>query len=109
MNKFLAFILAGSWLTAHAEFFTGNDLLHKMRGNSIAQLEAMHYVAGATDTLRGVIACPPPDVTLGQINDLVRQYLERNPETRHRPGDWAVATALRGPWPCAKSGPGARL
>jgi hypothetical protein len=100
MKKLLPLIALVAWTTAHAEFLTGNDLLTKMRRNETSQLEAIMYIAGVADALRGVVSCPPAEVTLGQVYDMVQRNLERNPETRHRPGDWFVATVMRATWPC---------
>lgn len=103
MIKRLALALAVASAPAHAEFYSGNDLYERIRSrDSIERLEAIMYIAGAADAHRGVISCPSPEVTLGQVLDLVRNYLERNPERRHHPGDWAVAAALRPVFPCKK-------
>lgn len=101
--KKLFIVLAVVWSPVRAEFYSGNELYERMRSrDSIERLEAIMYVAGAADAHRGVISCPSPEVTLGQVLDLVRNYLERNPERRHHPGDWAVAAAMRPVFPCRK-------
>lgn len=100
MKKILA-LLALAWFPAKAEFYTGNELLERMRSrDSIQRLEAMMYIAGAADAHRGAVSCPLPEVTLGQVYDLVKNYLERTPERRHQPGDWVVAAAMRPVFPC---------
>lgn len=100
MNKWLVILLLATG-PAQAEFYTGNDLLERIRSrDSIERLEALLYIAGAADAHRGAVSCPTPEVTLGQVYDLVKNYLERNPERRHQPGDWIVAAAMRPVFPC---------
>lgn len=100
MNKWVVCLLlvAGP---AHAEFYSGNELYEKMRSpDSVERLGALMYIAGVSDAHRGVVSCPSPEVSLGQLFDMVKNYLERNPERRHRTGDWAVATVMRAAFPC---------
>lgn len=90
---------------AQAEFMSGNDVYSRMTSSDPTQrLEAMMYIAGVADVLQGVISCPPPTSTLGQVYDMVKQYYERNPEQRSRSGDHAVTTVLRAAWPCKPTG-----
>jgi len=97
--------LALSSSCAHAEFMSGNDVYSRMiSSDAIQRLEAMMYVAGVADVLQGVISCPPPTSTLGQVYDMVKQYYERNPDKRSLPGDRAVTIVLRAAWPCKPAG-----
>lgn len=88
--------------TAHAEFYNGNELLRMMRGNSTEQAAAYGYVVGVNDALHKITLCIPNGVTVGQANDVVRAYLEANPQVRHFSGDSVVAAALMAVWPCKK-------
>lgn len=90
--------------SAHAEFFDGNKLLSYMNNTeSVAYRSmAMGYVTGVFDALHGIMHCPPPNVTTGQVNDMVRNHLEINPSTRHVAADGLVTKALSAAWPCAK-------
>lgn len=89
--------------TAHAEFFSGNELLRRM--NSTDQYErgsAMGYVIGAHDAGRGVVHCSPEAATGGQVRDMVRAHLEAVPEVRHLAADQHVTYILKKTWPCKK-------
>jgi hypothetical protein len=93
--------------TAQAEFFTGNDLLAKMDAESVVERSvALGYVVGVSDMGDGVIHCPPNHITTGQVRDMVRSYLVRNPSERHLSADILVNKILKATWPCKPSGRG---
>ena len=95
----LAALCAG---TAHAEFRDGNKLLSDMRGTEIDRVFAIGYVLGVADSVRSVTFCPPANVSAGQLNDLVRKYLEGNPAIRHLAGDAIVSVVISDAWPCPR-------
>ena len=98
----LALLLAG---TAHAEFIDGNQLLSKLKdSNYFTQGYAMGYIVGIADMGMGIVHCAPPNVTAGQLNDMVKNYLENTPAERHMTGDAIVNKILKTMWPCAKRG-----
>lgn len=99
----LMLALAGS---AHAEFMDGNALLAQMKdtGSFFRQGHAMGYVSGIADMGLGVIHCAPSNMTAGQLNDMIRNYLENTPAERHLTGDTIVNKVLKTMWPCAKRG-----
>lgn len=94
-------ILLGA-TSAQAEFKDGNKLLSQMQGTHSEQMVAMGYITGVADTLHGVVACPPTNVTAGQLNDMVLKYLENFPQTRSFSGDVIVQRVLVTVWPCKK-------
>lgn len=94
----LAALCAG---TAHAEFKSGNTLLMQIKGDTTDYIHAIGYVTGVYDTLQGVTHCPPANITAGQVTDMVKNYLEANPETRHNSADRLIGIVLRSAWPCA--------
>lgn len=94
-------ILLGA-TSAQAEFKDGNKLLSQMQGTTMEQMIAMGYVTGVADALHGVVACPPANVTAGQLNDMVLKYLENFPQTRSFSGDVIVQRVLVTVWPCKK-------
>jgi hypothetical protein len=107
MKRALALLLlCGS---AHAEFKTGNQLLSQLRGDTTDYIHAIGYITGVYDTLQGVTHCPPGNVTAGQVTDMVRNYLEANPDNRHNTADRLVGLVLRRAWPCASSSGGRTL
>lgn len=94
----LALAFVGS---AHAEFIDGNKLLSDMNGSFGGQMSAMGYVMGVADTLQGAVVCVPTNVTAGQINDMVKNYLTNVPRERNLSADSIVAKVLKDTWPCA--------
>lgn len=103
--KHLLIITALFCSSAHAEFKTGNELYAQMTsGNNSDWFNAIGYVTGVADSIRGTLTCPPPSVTAGQTHDLVKQFLESSPAIRHFTGDMVVTYVLKQTWPCAKKG-----
>lgn len=90
---------------AMAEFWDGNKLYERMTGTQGDQIMALGYVMGVADTLRGVTVCPSPLVTAGQANDVVKVFLDRNPQHRHLSADAITGVALAAVWPCARRNP----
>lgn len=87
---------------AHAEFYTGNDLLAKLNGDFGDKMVGMGYVMGVFDVARGVEHCPPDNITAGQVRDMVKNHLEATPSTRHFVADVQVRYVLKSAWPCKK-------
>lgn len=97
---------------ASAEFFSGNDLLKRLNGDNIEKMQALGFVQGVFDVYVDVTICPPNNgrqVTAGQINDMVRNYLENSPAIRHRTAQSIINEALSGAWPCKKRNGGTQL
>ena len=104
-----AFLLLGA-APAGAANLTGNDLLERCSAsasaNPIQWGVCLGYVVAIADALgqgrpiNGLRACLAPDVTSGQMMDVVRQWLERNPARRHINGAALVVTALQQAFPC---------
>ncbi len=86
--------------SAHAEFLDGNKLLSDMKGSHGFQMSALGYVMGVADAIQGAVACVPPSVTSGQVQDMVRNYLDNTPASRHHTGDVIVGHVLKSAWPC---------
>jgi len=102
----LALALVGC--SAHAEFKSGNTLLAQIKGDNLDYIHANGYVIGVYDTLQGVTHCPPAGITAGQVTDIVKNYLEVNPETRHNSADRLIGIVLKSTWPCAQRPPAGR-
>ena len=94
--------------SAHAQngstMYSGQDLYTRITSNPAL---ANGYIAGVHDAQAGVTICIPPNmVTLGQMSDMVKQMLERNPSERHLSADIFVQAALEQRFPCKKKGGG---
>lgn len=106
---FLLFSLpANAQGTMH--FWTGNDLLERLNGNVVEQIEAKRYVAGVSDTLASLLAlgtlprqiCTAPGMTDQQIADVAKQWLVNHPEARHAVAASLVYAAMLKAFPCGK-------
>jgi hypothetical protein len=102
--------------TAAETFKTGNELLDDCmskqsvlsnratatRQSVTSAMECMAYIAGvndALDLLAGKKGCVPTGVTLGQISDVVVQYLQqKHLEMRHGNAAGMTMLALRDTW-----------
>lgn len=95
----VAALVSGS---AHAQFYSGNDLLEKLDNNSsvVQRMFALGYVAGVLDTVIGVQVCPPDQVQIGQAKDVVHRWLQNNPDKRQFSASSIVIFALKQSWPC---------
>lgn len=89
---------------AHAEFETGNSLLADLQSSSIGQrMHALGFVKGVADVYVNVTFCPPNNsagITAGQLNDMVKNYLEINPAIRHRTAESIINDLFKRTWPC---------
>lgn len=91
-------------MMAHAEFFTGNKLLGLLQSNTLDQVHALGYIQGVFDAHMGSSICPPSNVTAGQVNDMIKNYLENSPAIRNKTADIIIRDALKSIWPCANRG-----
>lgn len=93
--------------SAHAQFFTGNDLLIRLNAdNSIDRTLGTGFIMGVYDATLLLEHCPPDNVTAGQIRDMVAKNLYNGAAARHLPAAAFVAYTLSTTWPCAKKGKG---
>ncbi len=91
---------------AQAEFMSGNGLLKDMNGDVVDKSIALGYVMGVSDAYTNVTVCVPDNVTAGQVQDIVRRYLENNPDKRHYAADSLIRDSLEKVWPCRQQGKG---
>lgn len=98
--------------SAQAYYKDGNRLLSEMKDNSgtnVLPAIAIGYVTGVADALYGITNCPPQNVTVGQLTDMVRNYLENTPAVRHLPASQIISHVLKTVWPCAATPGGKQL
>ena len=94
---------------ARAEFLTGNELYQKMTSTDHGdRMYAMGFVVGAYDIGVHVFFCPRTEqgITVGQVQDIVRNYMAANPGQRNRTAEFMVREAFKEIWPCANRTPG---
>ena len=100
----LALALAFATPLAHAEFRDGNDLLSDIQSDNVVnRMVGLGYVIGVADAVRGLMYCPPNNVTAGQLVDVTKLWLLTNPSQRTLTGDVVVQVALGIAWPCPKT------
>jgi len=92
---------------AHAQFFTGNDLLARINSDiAYDRGLSMGFVLGVYDATLTIEHCPPPNVTAGQVRDMVAKSLNSGAAARHLPAEAFVVYTLGAAWPCPKKGKG---
>ena len=106
MKKILLSLVLVS-MQAQAEFFTGNNLLSNFESSEeFKRSMGYGYVAGVFDAGHSTVHCPPADVTLRQVVDMVKKLLIETPDGRHMSADRFVMLATRQAWPCKPKGKG---
>jgi hypothetical protein len=100
MRKLLAGLLFIPCI-ASAEFMSGNNLHGKMNGDFGDKMLALGFIQGVFDVYVSVTFCSPNSVTVGQVSDMVRSYLDNNPSIRHKTAESLINQALKQAWPCA--------
>ena len=105
-------LLAGALLcsSAHAQFFTGNDLLTRLNSDSaIDRTLGTGFIMGVYDATHSAIHCPPENVTVGQVKDMVLKNLQKGAEARHFAAEAFVTYTLNSAWPCPKKSKGREI
>jgi hypothetical protein len=92
--------------SAAAQFMDGNRLYGRLQAGkrsdgAVEGAIASGYVTGVADAYPN---CIPAGVTVGQLSDIILQYLEDHPEKRQLPAVTLVATAISERFPCAQKG-----
>ena len=107
MVKKLLFVTAFVCGTAQAQFFTGNDLLTRLNSDSnIDKSIGTGFIMGVYDATHSITHCPPENVTVGQVKDMVIKNLHKGAEARHLAAEMFVSYTLNSAWPCPKKSKG---
>lgn len=97
---------AGVPASGGAYFYSGNDLKEYFDSkDDFRNGVAAGFVLGVADTYQGSVTCMPggeSGVRSGQVIDVIKRYLDQNPEVRTQAAHIIVATALQNVWPCQK-------
>jgi hypothetical protein len=92
---------------AHAQFLTGNDLLARINSDiAYDRGLSMGFIIGVYDATLTIEHCPPPNVTAGQVRDMVSKSLNSGAAARHLPAEAFVVYTPGTAWPCPKKGKG---
>ena len=104
MKKFIVGLLFIP-VMASAEFVNGNDLLKELQSSDpIRRGFVMGYIAGVADANNSITWCPPGGINLGQLRDMIEQYLVANASIRNLSGDVLIGDMLNRRWPCKREG-----
>lgn len=96
--------------SAQAQILDGNKLHGYLQSeNHIERLYGTGYVVGVADAVRGTLFCPPANMTVGQLSDIVKNFLANTPAIRHIQGDVIVGHVLKSLWPCQEQRGGKQL
>lgn len=90
-------------MMAHAEFLNGNQLHMRLQStDTIDRVYGIGYVVGIYDANVKIYFCPNENgLTVGQITDIVKNYLAANPSIRNAQAYELVTNAFKNIWPCA--------
>ena len=87
--------------SAQAQILDGNKLHQYLQSdNSVERMYGTGYVTGVFDAMRGVMFCPPANITVGQMTDIVKNFLANTPAIRHLHGDAITVHLFKSLWPC---------
>jgi hypothetical protein len=92
-------------MPVHAEIISGNRLLEYLSAPSSSYSAwgfSRGFVTGVYDAQHYASHCAPAGITVSQIGDMSRVYLEANPATRHEPASNLLGEMFTMAWPCAK-------
>lgn len=107
MKRLMAASLLALCATTHASIINGNTLhkhLSEASSSNVSWGFAHGYVSGVNDTNNGVSFCTPESVTIGQMTDMVKLFMDNTPSVRHLPADAIITYVFQKAWPCPKKG-----
>ena len=102
MKKLILTLVLVAGAAQAGTFWDGNKLHSKLNGSIFEQGQALGYIMGAADALDTATVCAPLNVTAGQMNDMMKNYLENYPAVRHLAADSLISLVLGRMWPCEK-------
>jgi hypothetical protein len=76
------------------------DAAHSMQCHAFVHGVVVGLLSAADVGRRPRPFCPPPEVTIGQLKDIVMAGLERSPEIRHHPSATLITGFLAAAFPC---------
>lgn len=101
-------LLAASILactSANAQYVDGNSLHTDLSSEkSSLKMYALGYIVGVADvSIAAEVLCMPVDVTQGQLQDVVKNFMVANPQARNLPAYLLVQASLGKYWACPDS------
>jgi hypothetical protein len=86
-----------------ASFYSAQEIKDMCRKNEARFGDGlcMGFIMGVHDLASGSNeVCAPKGVTIGQVMDVVKKYLNDHPEKGHYSADSVIWIALQEVWPC---------
>ena len=102
MKKLILVLVLVAGTAQAGTFWDGNKLYNKLNGSIFEQGQALGYIMGAADAMDSVVVCAPLNATAGQMQDMVKNYLDNYPAVRHFAADTLISVVLGRVWPCDK-------
>ncbi len=85
---------------SRGNYFSGSDMYaFATSDDPVKEALFMGYVAGVVDANTEKL-CVPAEITLQQVADITRKYLEQNPDIRHYAGRGFVLLSIAEEFPC---------
>ena len=106
----LGILLSAVGGSAHAEFWTGNDLKLKLESweredDKLDGPMAAGYVVGVYDAIEYSFVCTPDGITVEQVVSVVLKFMRENPEILNLSADRVIERSLAAVWPCKRTSP----
>ena len=107
----IALLLLPILTYADDEVMTGNKLLRQMEStNSNDRYYATGFIGGVVEGIifsevllnAKSVTCLPDEVTHTQLNDIIHNYLKKEPKERHKLANSLILTSILDAYPCAK-------
>ncbi len=102
LRSITAVLIAATMSTsANAEFFSGHDLLTRLRGNDLnRQILAQGYILGVHDAQRSITHCSPANLSGERLVVMARVHLESQIDLHNSTADVILGQMMRDAWPC---------
>lgn len=95
----LSLALLGSF-SANAEFISGADIAKNLKTD---RTFVLGYVAGVTDSVMGITSCPPKDIKLRDIVDIMVEFMSINlDKLESTSADMFITVPLSSKFPCPR-------
>jgi hypothetical protein len=104
MKKIILFILlAVSTNVFSGAYITGEILINRIKSNLVIDNElALGYIFGVVDSYDNFCKWKLEGITIFQLNQVTKNYLEKHPEIWNYSANYGVLSAIKEVYPCKK-------
>jgi hypothetical protein len=90
-------------LPVNANYLSGNELKARcVSDNYVNSGMCMGYITGVVDSYNNFVFCIPTGVTIGQMKDILKKYMDENPAKLHESAVDIVASAMKKDFSCKR-------